>query len=537
MNRKDVTSTDPGSTRGAVAAGHPLTAEAGARALAEGGNAVDACVAAAFAAAVTESPLAGPGSGGFMLIHRASDGSTRLADFFVAGPGLGGRDRSRAGAMQEVGVSFGAGTTTQMFLIGPASCAVPGTVAGLEAAHRRYGRLPWRELLAPGIELARDGVELTEIQAEMHAILDPILRFDGEGRRIYSNPDGSLLCLGDRLRLTDLAATLEAIAERGATALYTGERARAILATVRGGGGALTADDLAAYRVAWRRPVEVGFGGYRVLSNPPPSSGGVLIAYGLALLQRIGVGAAGSVDALAVLVDVMREQTRARGGDFTRQLHRGGLARRLLGAAEQDAAVQRILAAQRGRGDPAPAGTTHISVLDADGNAAAISMSTGSGSGVIVPGTGIYLNNMLGESDLVSGQPAIAGRRLTSMMAPTIALDRDGAPRLVVGSAGSARLRGAIMQVVVNVLEHGMTVAEAIAAPRLHLDEPEIHCEGGHEPAILDQLAERGYELKRWEGRNLFFGGVAAVERAAGGSLAAAGDPRRGGAGVVVSGS
>ena len=534
MKKADVRPTHAPPSRGAVAAGHPLTAQAGARALAEGGNAVDACVAAAFAAAVTESPLAGPGSGGFMLIHRASDRSTRLADFFVAGPGLEGDGAT--GAMQEVGVSFGEGTTTQLFLIGPASCAVPGTVAGLAAAHKRYGRLPWRELLAPAIELARDGVELTETQAQMHAILDPILRFDDEGRRVYSNADGTLLGLGDRLRLTDLAATLEAVAAQGAAALYSGERARAILATVQGGGGALTADDLAAYRVAWRRPVETRFGGCRVLLNPPPSSGGVLIAYGLALLERIGVGEVGSADAFARLVDVMREQTRARGGAFTRELHRGGLARRLLGDAEQSAAVQRILAGEPGMRDPAPAGTTHLSVLDADGNAAAISMSTGSGSGVIVPGTGIYLNNMLGESDLVSGRPIRAGQRLTSMMAPTIALDGGGAPRLVVGSAGSARLRGAVLQVVVNVLEHGLTVAEAIAAPRVHVDEPEIHCEGGHSPAALEVLEGRGYELTRWQERNLFFGGVAAVEAGPDGSLAAAGDPRRGGAGIVVSG-
>jgi gamma-glutamyltranspeptidase/glutathione hydrolase len=522
--------------RGAVAAGHPLTAEAGARALADGGNAVDACVAAAFASGVTESPLSGPGSGGFMLIHRARDGSTRLADFFVAGPGLAG-GRVPGGEMQEVGVNFGEGTTTQVFLIGPASCAVPGTVAGLEAAHRRYGRLPWPELLAPGIELARGGVELTEPQAYLHAILDPILRFESEGRRIYSNDDGSLLGVGDRLRLADLAETLEAVADHGAAALYEGDRARAILATVRGGGGTLTSNDLAAYRVVWRSPVEVGFRGYRVLSNPPPSSGGVLIAYGLALLQRLGVGPMGSADALAQLVEVMREQTRARSGDFTRELHRGGLARRLLGDAEQNAAVQRIRAAEAGKPDLAPTGTTHISVLDADGNAAAISMSTGSGSGVIVPGTGIYLNNMLGESDLVSGGPVPAGRRLTSMMAPTIALDAAGTARLVVGSAGSARLRGAIMQVVVNVLAHGMMVAAAIAAPRIHVDEPEIHCEYGHCTEALDLLAARGYDLTRWPEQNLFFGGVSAVEAGAGGSFAAAGDPRRGGAGIVVSGA
>jgi gamma-glutamyltranspeptidase/glutathione hydrolase len=162
-------------------------------------------------------------------------------------------------------------------------------------------------------------------------------------------------------------------------------------------------------------------------------------------------------------------------------------------------------------------------------------MSTGSGSGVIVPGTGIYLNNMLGESDLAAAGPAAPGQRLTSMMAPTIALDASGAPRLVLGSAGSARLRGAIMQLVVNVLAHEMGVADAIDAPRVHVDEPEIHCEGGHHEPTLDELATRGYDLTRWPGRNLFFGGVSAVEARADGSLTAAGDPRRGGAGVVVS--
>jgi gamma-glutamyltranspeptidase/glutathione hydrolase len=173
-------------------------------------------------------------------------------------------------------------------------------------------------------------------------------------------------------------------------------------------------------------------------------------------------------------------------------------------------------------------------VLDAEGNAAALSTSTGSGSGVFVPGTGIYLNNMLGEFDLVGGTPPRPGVRLTSMMAPTIALDGGGRPRLVVGSAGSARLRGAIMQIVVNVLRHGMTVDEAIDAPRIHVDEPHVHCEGGHDAAELDRLVERGYDVVRWRRRNLFFGGAAAVEVLGDGSAAAAGDPRRGGAGVLV---
>jgi gamma-glutamyltranspeptidase/glutathione hydrolase len=318
--------------------------------------------------------------------------------------------------------------------------------------------------------------------------------------------------------------------------LYEGERARAIVETVQAGGGSITLADLAAYRVVWRRPVRTEFRGHEVVANPPPSSGGVLIAYGLALLERLDGGEAGSVEAVAALAEVMREQERARGAGFARGLQRGGVARRLLGDAELAAAVERIRARAAESRRPALApvgGTTHVSVIDAAGNAASFSTSTGSGSGVVVPGTGIYLNNMLGEADLVGG-PVRPGRRLTSMMAPTIALGPRGEPRLVVGSAGSARLRGAIMQIVVNVLDHGLPLDEALAAPRVHLDEPHLHCEGGHDPEVLDRLDRLGYDVVRWRRRNLFFGGAAAVGVLPDGTLEAAGDPRRGGAGLVV---
>jgi gamma-glutamyltranspeptidase/glutathione hydrolase len=520
--------------RGAVAAGHPLTAQAGARALEEGGNAVDACVAAAFAGAVCESFLTSPAAGGFMLVHRARDRSTRLADFFVSAPGLGLK-RPRAGEMEAIDVGFGDSETTQPFLIGPATVAVPGAVAGLEAVHRAYGCLPWNQLLVPAVELARGGVELSRPQAHIHGLLDPIIRFSSEGRRVYSSPTGARLVAGDTLRLPDLADTFEAIAARGAAAVYRGDRARAIVATVRDGGGDLTLADLAAYRVVWRRPVRVVYCGHEVVSNPPPSSGGILIAYGLALLQRLPGGPSGSAEALAALADVMREQDRARGGSFGRDLHRGGLATRLLSPASLGAAKRRISRRRAGVAQlVSPGGTTHVSAVDGDGNAAAVSTSTGSGSGVIVPGTGIYLNNMLGEPDLVGGAAPRAGLRLTSMMAPTIALAPDGSPRLVVGSAGSARLRGAIMQIVANVLAHDLGVEAAIDAPRVHVDEPHVHCEGGIDPAELDLLAALGYDVVRWRRRNLFFGGAAAVELLADGSARAAGDPRRGGAGVIV---
>jgi gamma-glutamyltranspeptidase / glutathione hydrolase len=518
--------------RGAIAAGHPLTAEAGARVLAEGGNAVDACIAAGFASWVAESPLTGPGGGGFMLVHRARDQITRVFDFFVAVPGLGSARRERA-PMTVVDVDF-APESSQVFHIGAASCAVPGTAAGLEAAHRAYGSVPWRQLAEPAVQLARDGVALNAPQAYLHEILDAILRHTDEGRATYGRD--RRLSEGDRLRMPELADTIERLAEHGARELYGGELGRALVDHVASHGGEITERDLTDYRVVRRRPIRAPYRGCELASNPPPSTGGVLIGYGLRLLDLLdGNGGAGTADAMAALIEVMREQTRARGGRFARELYRGGLAKRLYDDAALDEAVARMRRAEPGRAEAAaPRGTTHVSVVDARGNAASLSATTGSGSGIVVPGTGIHLNNMLGEFDLsVAGGSTRPGVRFTSMMAPSIVL-RDRRPRLVVGSAGSLRLRGAILQAIVNVVGHGLPVDEALARPRVHLEEPQVHCEGGGDPSELDRLEERGYELVRWSARNLYFGGVSAVEVLEDGSLAAAGDPRRGGAGVVV---
>jgi gamma-glutamyltranspeptidase / glutathione hydrolase len=472
--------------RGAIAAGHTKTAELGARALAAGGNAVDACVAAGFGSWVAESTLTGPGGGGFMLVYRARTGKTRLLDFFVSVPS------GERGEMDEVAVDFTA-DTSQDFRIGNASCAVPGSALGLEAAHRAFGSLPWQTLVEPAAELARSGLELTAAQAYLHAILDVILRHREDGRVVYGA--GPTLVEGDWLALPELAGTLDLLAARGAGDLYHGELARKLVRQVPG----ITTRDLQSYRVVWRRPVRVDFHEHEFVSNPPPSSGGILIAYGLQLLEERSIGGPpGSAGAIARLAEVMGEQTLAR---------RRRLTRRLLAGA---------------------GGTTHISVVDAEGNAASLSASTGAGSGVFVPGTGIHVNNMLGEFDLVGR--ARPGDRLTSMMAPSLVL-ADGRPRLVLGSAGSNRLRGAIMQVVVNSVAHGMGVEEAIERPRVHLEDGLLQCEGGLDPAELDRLDR---DLVRWDECNLYFGGVSAVEVRDDGSLAAAGDPRRGGLGIVV---
>jgi gamma-glutamyltranspeptidase / glutathione hydrolase len=488
--------------RGAVAGGHALTAQAGARALEAGGNAVDAAVAAALVSWVAESPLTGPGAGGFMLVHRARDKSTRVFDFFTAIPGIG--DDRELGEMENVLVDFSGGST-QLFHIGAASCAIPGAALGLETAHKAFGRLPWRDLFHPAIELARQGVQLNEGQAYLHRILDLILRHTPESEAIYGQ-DGGALGVGETLVQHDLVGTLELLAENGAQELYTGELGKKIVEHVRAGGGCFTHEDLSEYRVIRRRPVRAQFCGEEYYSNPPPSKGGVLIAYGLPLLEEFGVGQPGTAEAIDALARVMREQLQAPTG------------RGLLRALELGGAV-------------VTRGTTHISVIDGRGNAVALTASTGAGSGIVVPGTGIHMNNMIGEFD-IARKPR-PGARLSSGMSPSLVL-RGGAPHLVVGSAGSLRLRGAVLQIVVNVVGHGLSIEEAIDRPRVHLDEADVlHCEGGHAPEEMDKLEQMGWNVARWRNRNLFFGGAAAVTLEDG-ELAAAGDPRRGGAGVVV---
>jgi gamma-glutamyltranspeptidase/glutathione hydrolase len=283
--------------------------------------------------------------------------------------------------------------------------------------------------------------------------------------------------------------------------------------------------------------VRVPYRRWEFVSNPPPSAGGLLIAYALSVLDRLGeAGERGSTQAIAALAEVMREAQLARGSGFLSGLSRGGLPRRLLTEENLAAAARRAQKRVR-QFAPEPAGlpsTTHISVVDAHGNAASLSASTGCGSGVIVPGTGIHMNNMLGEEDLnPGGREGSPGNRLTSMMAPSIVLE-EGRPRLVVGSAGSIRLRAAILQFVVNVLDHGLTVREAIEAPRVHLEGEALQVEGGIGPDTAAQLESAGYEVVRWSGLNLYFGGASAVGLGADGELEAAGDPRRGGAGAVV---
>jgi gamma-glutamyltranspeptidase / glutathione hydrolase len=514
------------SERGVVAAGHPLTAEAGARVLRDGGNAVDAAIAAVLASCVTESPLTGLGAGGYMLVH--DGGEPVVLDFFVAVPGMDGA--KRGSELVPIPVYF-TPDVPQVFHIGAASCGVPGTPAGLVAAAERFGSVPMADLTAPAAALARDGFEINAEQAYFLEILAPILTHFDEAAEIYA-PDGHILGAGERFVFPELGDAIERLGAEGCDGFYGGEIAARVSEWVQERGGTLGASDLAAYEPIARKPVEASFQGRRVLTNPPPSSGGILIAYALALLERIGEFGTER------LVGVMEAAQLARSEDFLAGLLDEGFSTRFLdperiaGAAEDVAAG---IAAGRGPltvADDPLGSTTHITAVDGDGGCASVTCSNGTGSGIIVPGTGIHVNNMLGEQDLNPHgfHRHAPGVRLPSMMSPTVVLAGDEL-EAGLGSGGSNRIRSAILQTIVRLVVDGDAVDEAVVAPRVHFEDGSVQAEPGIDEDVLERLEARGYEVGRWAERNVFFGGVHAVARdPASGDLSAGGDPRRGGA-------
>ena len=496
--------------KGVVAAGHPLTAKAGAAVLREGGNAVDAAVASVLASFAVESPLTGFGAGGFMMVSRGEE--TVLIDFFVAAPGKDGIERGVE--LVPVPVHFDA-ETVQTFYIGPASCGVPGTAAGLELALQRFGTVPLADLIGAGVRLAREGAPVNAEQAYIFEILWPIQERLAETRRLYA-PEGEPLGEGDVFRFEELAEALERFGAEGAEPFYRGDVAAALSGYVRERGGTLGATDLAQYEAIERQPIRAPFRGVEVLTNPPPSSGGILIAYSLGLLERLAPESGPEQ-----LVAAMDAANRARDESFAEALYGDGLEAALLDPKRLDLRAGDLLGS-----------TTHISVLDGEGMCASVTCSNGSGSGVLVPGTGVILNNMLGEEDLNPlGFHAIApGRRVPSMMAPTV-VRRGGEIELGLGSAGSNRIRSAIVQTVVRAVEQGLSAGDAVRAPRLHFEQGVVQAEPGIDEEALARIEARGIPVQRRPKINLFFGGVQAVARApSSGELSGGGDPRRGGA-------
>ncbi len=508
-----------GPQLGVIAAGHPETARAGAAALRAGGNAVDAALAAILASFACEPLLTGLGAGGYMLVSEPGAAPT-LLDFFVEAPGRGIASSSRA-ELQPVTVSFG--DAVQVFNIGAASVGAYGLPVGIAEAAGRFGRMPLAELVEPAARLARDGVALTRQQAYVAAILKDIVTATPECAALFA-PGGRLLAEGDALRQPELADSLERLAAEGAAPFYSGDLGDAVVSWVSARGGILGSADLRAYGVIEREPVQIAYRGRAVLTNPPPSAGGILIAHALAWLDS----GPGPPD-VGQIVEAMERTQAERTPEFLEGLDDPAFARRFLqrlGSEPSPPAPE-----TRGRG-PSLGSTTHIAVLDRDGWGCSVTCSNGSCSGIVVPGTGIHLNNMLGEQDLnpLGFHRHPPGRRLPSMMAPTVLL-RDGRPELALGSAGSNRIRSAILQTILRVIDERLPVREAVEAPRVHFEDGVVYAEPGID---FGGLEAAGRAVSRFGAPNLFFGGVQAVAREPDGGFGGAGDPRRGGAAVVV---
>jgi gamma-glutamyltranspeptidase/glutathione hydrolase len=501
----------------AAAAGTPYAAEAAAEVYRAGGNAADAAVAAAAAVAVTEPLLSSIGGGGFALVRDPSGGA-ELIDYYDAMPGKGlpASAFGAGGSPQTVILKYGAGIRS---IVGGASSAVPGSLRGWEKLLARHGRLSLRETLAPAIMLARGGFELCRTAALWFGVAEEVLRLTDEtrkhfyiGERVYRE--------GEVMRFPELADTLEAIGSGGVGLFYEGELARTVSAYMLQMGGIITEEDLASYEAVVREPMSVTYGAGAMYTNGPPSAGGPTLAQMLKVVSAYGLAVMPEAEYVKVMTGAMKLALRDRETAYLDVEENGRVAERLTGeeyAAEQR---RRIFSAF---GSPH---TTHLSCVDSEGLAVSITASMGYGSGLVVPTTGIPMNNTLGEPELnPRGFHALApGERLISNMSPTVVSAEEGGV-IALGSPGASRIPTAILQTVINVLDFGMSLEEAVLAPRFHAEGDLFAYEVGARTANLDDY-ER---VLTYESPNMFFGGVNAVRRTPDGRFEAAADPRRSG--------
>jgi len=512
---------------GAVACGHAKTAEAAELILRAGGNAFDAILAAHFMACIVEPVLASLGGGGFLLAHRR-DGRDVIYDFFAQTP----QTDPRKNDLDFYPILANFGTASQEFHIGLGSAAVPGAIKGIFKIHNDLCSLPLEELARPAIEAARQGVPVNAFQAYIFDIVSPILSATPEARQLYQSAIApkSLIVEGELLRHPQMADFLEILVKEGDDWFYRGEMAHNICQMSANDGGLLTLQDLADYEVILRDPVAVRYGQHYVLTNPPPSCGGTLIAFALSLLEALKLEqcAFGTSQHLLSLATAMSLTNEAR---IDSSLN-----------APSDTPLQRLLDPQLVRqyrekiaGNlRALHGTTHISVMDNLGNVAGMTVSNGEGSGHLIPDTGVMLNNMLGEEDLNPGgffrwRPSA---RLTSMMAPTLVRSPQGGI-LCLGSGGSNRLRTAILQVLINIIDFGFGLDDAVNHPRIHFENDLLSVEPGFDAVELAALYRQFGKYHEWDRKNLFFGGVHAVSTHQGG-FDGTGDQRRGGVATII---
>ncbi|SDP52586.1 gamma-glutamyltranspeptidase / glutathione hydrolase [Pedococcus dokdonensis] len=497
--------------RVAIAATGPASADAGLAAAAAGGNAVDVAIAAMVSAMTTEPGIVSAAGGAFVHVWPA-DGDPELIDGNVEMPGRG-QDPARFGAgLREIHTSYGGGLT---LYAGHGSVATPGAFAALGTAHDRHGSAPWREVLAPSIDAARAGYVMGGAATTYLAITgDSVFGWDEHTRPLVRDTDGAVVKAGQVVTNPDLADTLEQISVDGARSLYTGDLAARIAADSDERGGLITAADLAAYRAVVRTPLRLDLGEWDLALNPPPSVGGPMLAVMLRELAGAGWD-------WQRIIDIQRRvlSFRHQVHDLSTDLEEDGYA--LLESIDRHGLA----------GLPTSSSTAHVSAVDSDGTICAITASSGYGSGATVPGTGMMLNNCLGEPELNRlGLHALApGTRLASNMAPSVARSSSGSA-LAIGSPGADRITTALMQVLGRHCLDGTPMQEAIDAPRVHvriLDDGTPRVDHEDDPGISAAIAALGLPSFSHGPTSMFFGGVGAARRLADGALDAAGDSRR----------
>jgi len=460
-----------GTGRGAVAAGHAVTARTAADVLAAGGNAFDAAVAAMGAACVAEPVLASPGGGGFVMALESGAETPILVDFFGHTPG---RAPDPEGT-EFVSVFADFGTALQEFHIGHGASAVPGFLPGMAAVHERYCSIPLADLLAPAVAAARDGIEITPFQAHLSEVVRPILVYSESVRAVFA-PGGRLPVAGDRFANPGLGDLLEAFAAGGLD-FWLADGVAPVLAA-QAELGHLGADDIAGYRVETRIPIAATVGTAKAYLNPPPSAGGSMVAAMLHILAHETLDDAGAM----ALAD---EAWLTHGGDPVRLLDALGIA---------------WSGGHNGPpGAPATRGTTHVSVIDADGNAVAATVTNGEGNGHVAGDFGFMANNLLGEADLMPRgfHEWAPNTRLASMMSPTILRGDDGAVT-VLGTGGSNRIRSAVFQTLVRLGLDGLAPAEAVASPRMHVESGHLDFEDLVDETLRARLTDAFSDRLAW---------------------------------------
>ena len=512
LNDEDMT-----KSKGMVAAGHELTAKAGVEVLNEGGNAFDAILASLAASCVCEPILSSFAGGGFLLASPA-EGESRIYDFFVKTP----QRPEDQGSMDFKDVDVYYGSVTQKFHIGKASAGVPGVVLGLFEIHKDLGFMPMKEILAPAIDYARKGVRTNAYQAFLFQVVRDILATDQTCTRLFTSPhaDDLLLQEGDLMILPEMADFMESLAIEGPDLFYRGDIAQTVAGEMEEG-GLITRADLEQYDVARREPLSVDYHGAQIEMNAPPSAGGLLIAFGLKLLEQMDIAKCdhNSEAYLQILAQVMDMTQKAR------------LEKETLGCLKSCFLEPDFIETYRAEfaGRPAVSrGTTHISAIDADRNMASMTVSIGEGSGYIIPGTAIQMNNMLGEKDL---NPAgfhnwEPGERLCSMMTPTMIKWPDGR-QVATGTGGANRIRTAMLQQIVKLVDYNLSIEESVKTPRIHLEDRQLDMEGCFDGSF-ENLLSRYPNHNVWEGLSMFFGGIHSVGFDARG-INGCGDPRRDG--------